>query len=116
MEWFHRLNEALDYMEANLEGEVDVAHAARIAACSAFHFQRMFTYIAGVPLGEYLRRRRMTLAALEMAAGEVKVIDLAMKYGYESPTAFNRAFSQWEGVPPAKWRRRSRTAGGHDAI
>ncbi len=104
MEWFHRLNEALDYMEANLEGEVDVAHAARIAACSAFHFQRMFTYIAGVPLGEYLRHRRMTLAALALTAGEEKVIDLALRFGYDSPTAFNRAFQSVHGVPPSRAR------------
>ena len=102
MEWLNRLNDALDYLEANLAGTVDVERAAQIAACSAFHFQRMFTYIAGIPLGEYLRRRRMTLAALEMAAGEVKVIDLAMKYGYESPTAFNRAFQSVHGLPPSR--------------
>ena len=105
MVWLDRMNEALDYMEANLTGDADLARAAQIAACSQFHFQRMFTYIAGVPLGEYLRRRRMSLAALELAAGDEKVIDLAMRYGYDSPTAFNRAFQNVHGVPPSHARK-----------
>ena len=105
MEWLDRMNEALDYLEANLTGEADIARAAQIAACSQFHFQRMFTCIAGVPLGEYLRRRRMTMAALELATGREKVIDLALRYGYESPTAFNRAFRSVHGMPPSRARK-----------
>ncbi len=104
MEWLDRMNDALIYLEANLDGEIDLERAARLAACSQFHFQRMFTYIAGVPLSEYLRRRRMTLAALELAGGNVKVIDLALRYGYDSPTAFNRAFQSVHGVPPSRAR------------
>ena len=86
MEWINRLNDALAYLEANLDRDIDLDRAAQLAACSTFHFQRMFTYIAGIPLGEYLRRRRMTLAALELTAGDARVIDLALKYGYESPS------------------------------
>jgi AraC family transcriptional regulator len=67
MEWLGRLNAALDYLEDNLTGELDLSRAARIAACSTFHFQRMFSYLAGIPLSEYLRRRKMTAAALELA-------------------------------------------------
>ena len=102
MEWLSRLNDALDFIETHLDEDVDLDHAAQLAACSAFHFQRMFTYLAGIPLGEYLRRRRMTLAALELVEGNAKVIDLALKYGYESPTAFNRAFQSVHGVPPSR--------------
>ena len=90
--------------EAQLVGEVNIDRAARIAACSTFHFQRMFTYIAGIPLGEYIRRRRMTLAAQDLTMGDAKVIDLALKYGYESPTAFNRAFQSVHGIPPSRAR------------
>ena len=104
MEWLDRMNDVLTYLEANLDGEIDLEQAAQLAACSQFHFQRMFTYIAGVPLSEYLRRRRMTLAALELAGGNVKVIDLALRYGYDSPTAFNRAFQNVHGVPPSRAR------------
>jgi len=102
IEWLDRMNDALDYLEANLDGEVDLEHAARLAACSLFHFQRMFTYIAGVPLGEYLRRRRMTQAAFALSSGNGKVIDLALRYGYDSPTAFNRAFQNVHGMPPSR--------------
>lgn len=102
MEWLNRLNDALDYLEDNLQGTVDTERAAQLAACSAYHFQRMFAYIAGVPLGEYLRRRRMTLAALELTGGQARILDLALKYGYDSPTAFNRAFQAVHGIPPSK--------------
>ena len=83
MDWLERLNESLSYIESNLSGTIDYEHAARIACCSAFHFQRMFSYIAGIPLGEYIRRRRMTEAAFDLQANAMKVIDTALKYGYE---------------------------------
>ncbi len=100
MEWLERLNGALDYIEKHLAEPISFEEAARIACCSTFHFQRMFSYIAGVPLSEYIRRRRMTLAAFELQQSGAKVIDLALRYGYDSPTAFNRAFQSVHGVPP----------------
>lgn len=100
MEWIQRLNQAVDYIERNLDKEINIEEVAKIAACSTFHFQRMFSYIAGVTLGDYIRKRRMTLAAFEMIQGDKKVIDIASKYGYESPTAFNRAFQGIHGVAP----------------
>lgn len=104
MEWLERLNKAVDYIEDNLEQEIDYAAAAQIACCSTFHFQRMFSYIADVPLSAYIRRRRMTAAAFDLQNGDEKIIDLALKYGYESPTAFNRAFQKVHGVTPTKAR------------
>lgn len=100
MEWIERLNRALDYIEDNLDGEIEAEQAARIAACSVYHFQRMFSYIADMPLSEYIRRRKMTAAALDLSRGE-KVIDTALKYGYDSPTAFNRAFRAVHGMAPS---------------
>ena len=100
MDWVKRLNEAVDYLEEHLDEEIDYARAAKIACCSAYHFQRMFTYMAGFPLSEYIRRRRMTLAAAELQAGG-KIVDFALKYGYESPTAFNRAFQGVHGFAPS---------------
>jgi len=102
MEWIDRLNKALDYIEENLTGEISYEQAAKIACCSTFHFQRMFAYIAGVPLSEYIRRRRMTAAAFDLQTGDEKVIDLALKYGYDSPTAFNRAFHSIHGLSPSQ--------------
>ena len=104
MEWIERLNLSLEYIEQNLTEELDYEKIAQVACCSAYHFQRMFAYLAGVPLGEYIRRRRMTLASTELQTGDTKVIDLAVKYGYDSPTAFNRAFQGVHGIAPSAAR------------
>ena len=103
MEWMDRLNESLLYIEAHLSDEMDFAQLGRIACCSAYHYQRMFAYMAGVPLSEYVRRRRMSLAAVDLQGG-AKVVDVAAKYGYSSPTAFNRAFQAVHGIAPSAVR------------
>lgn len=100
MDWLSSLNDAMAYIEENLAGEIDLAHAARLACCSPYHLQRMFSYMAGVPLSEYIRRRRMTRAVFDLRSGE-KVLDVALKYGYDSPTAFNRAFQGVHGAAPS---------------
>lgn len=101
MEWIERLNNAIAYLEEHLTEEVDYAQLGKIACCSAWHFQRMFTYMAGIPLSEYLRRRKMSLAAVDLQSGKEKIIDIAAKYGYSSPTAFNRAFQSVHGIAPS---------------
>lgn len=101
MEWLDRLNQSISYIEDNLTGEINFDQAAKIACCSTFHYQRMFSYIANVPLAEYIRRRRMTLAAFELQNSDIKIIDLALKYSYESPTSFSRAFQNVHGVSPS---------------
>jgi AraC family transcriptional regulator len=95
----------MDYIEEHLEDTISYAEAAKLTCCSTYHFQRMFSYIAGVPLSEYIRRRRMSIAAFELQRGNVKVIDLALRMGYDSPTAFNRAFQSVHGVPPSAARK-----------
>lgn len=100
MQWLERWNEAMEYLEGHLTKELDREQLARIACCSEYHFQRMFSYIAGVMLAEYIRRRKMTLAACDLQQGD-KVTEVAMRYGYESPTAFNRAFQAVHGLPPS---------------
>lgn len=104
MEWLDRLNQSISYIENNLTGEINIERAAKIACCSSFHFQRMFSYIANVSLAEYIRRRRMTLAAFELQNSDIRIIDLALKYGYESPTSFSRAFQNVHGVSPSAAR------------
>lgn len=104
MEWISRLNKSMDYIEDNLAGEIDYDKMAEIACCSTFHFQRMFSYIAEVPLSEYIRRRRMSIAAVELQSSAIKVIELALKYGYESPTSFTRAFQGVHGLTPSAAR------------
>lgn len=100
MDWIKNWNAALDNLERNLDGEIRLEELGRLAGCSAYHFQRMFSYLAGVSLTEYIRRRRMTRAAADLRAGE-KVLDVAQRYGYDSPTAFNRAFQSVHGVAPS---------------
>ncbi len=101
MEWIERLNEAIGYIEEHLTGEIDYERLGQIACCSSYHFQRMFTYMAGVPLSEYIRRRKMSLAAVDLQGKSMKIIDVAGKYGYNSPTAFNRAFQSVHGIAPS---------------
>lgn len=101
MEWIDRLNSAIEYIEEHLTDEIDYEQLGRIACCSAYHFQRMFTYMAGVPLSEYIRRRKMSLAAVDLRGEGKKIIDVAGKYGYSSPTAFNRAFQSIHGIAPS---------------
>lgn len=101
MEWIDRLNKVINYIEEHITEEIDYKELSRIACCSTYHFQRMFTYIAGVSLSEYIRRRRMSLAAVDLQSGDEKIIDISLKYGYSSPTAFNRAFQSIHGIAPS---------------
>lgn len=101
MEWLKKLSSAIEYIENNLDNEISCEEAAKIACCSSYYFQRMFTYVAGIPLSEYIRRRRMTQAAFELQSTDTKVLDVALKYGYTSPTSFNRAFQSVHGISPA---------------
>lgn len=101
MEWIEKLNMSINYIEEHLKDDIDYDEIAKIACCSTYHFQRMFTYMANVSLSEYIRRRRMSLAAVDLQGGDEKIIDVALKYGYTSPTAFNRAFQNIHGVAPS---------------
>ncbi len=104
MDVLKNMNEALNYIERNLTEEIDYGEVARIAVCSEYHFKRMFSFLAGISLTEYIRRRRLTLAAFELQQGPVRVIDLAVKYGYGSADAFTRAFQALHGITPSEAR------------
>jgi AraC family transcriptional regulator len=99
------MNAAMRYLEENLANTIDFERVARIAGCSEYHFRRMFSFLSGISLGEYIRRRRLSLAASMLRASEVKIIDMAMELGYESPDAFSRAFQNMHGVTPTQARR-----------
>ncbi|MDU1909647.1 effector binding domain-containing protein [Fusobacterium sp.] len=107
MEWIERLNKAVEYIEMNLEDKIDYAEASKIACCSVYHFQRMFSYIAGVTLGEYIRRRKMTKAAFELQRSDIKILELSVKYGYDSPTSFSRAFQSIHKISPSATRNKN---------
>ncbi|MER5713636.1 AraC family transcriptional regulator [Streptomyces sp. NPDC002132] len=101
-----RLNQALDHLEACLDREIDMTEVARIAAVSEYHFRRLFSALAGMPLPVYVRRRRMTLAGAEVLAGNLTLLDVAVRYGYSSGEAFARAFRSVHGIGPGEARRR----------
>ncbi|EFM08584.1 transcriptional regulator, AraC family [Paenibacillus curdlanolyticus YK9] len=105
MEWVERMNAAIRYIEDHMQEEISYADAAKAACCSSYHFQRMFSFITDVSLGEYIRRRRLTLAAFDLQHSAIKVVDLALRYGYESPEAFTRAFVQLHGTTPTEARK-----------
>lgn len=105
MNQLEHLNDALAYIENHLDGTLDTDEAARIAACSAYQLKRMFPYLAGITLSEYVRCRAMTRAAQDLLATHEKVIDIALRYGYESPTAFSKAFRRVHGMSPSDARR-----------
>ncbi|WP_346887362.1 AraC family transcriptional regulator [Clostridium sp. UBA1056] len=100
MSFLHDLENVIDYVEEHLDGEIEIEKVAQKAACSSYHFQRMFSYLVGVSLSEYIRHRRMTLAAFELQQTDVKVIDLAVKYEYDSQSSFTRAFQSLQGTTP----------------
>ena len=100
MDWLSRLNKAIDYIEENLEDNLNIEDIADQAYASPYHFAKMFFAILGVSPAEYIRRRRLTLAAKDLMSQDTKVIDVALKYGYESPNAFTRAFRNMHGVNP----------------
>ncbi len=100
------MKHAIDYIENNLDGEIEYAKIAQTALCSQYHFQRMFASLIGIPLSEYIRRRRLTLAAFELQDGNEKIIDIALKYGYNSPDSFSRAFVAMHGITPSKAREK----------
>lgn len=106
MDMLDNMNRAMQYIEQNLEEQIEIAALAQIAGCSAHHFARMFSFIAGVPLAEYIRRRRLSAAAMQLQAGEAKVIDVALRYGYDSAGAFSRAFLALHGIPPTKAKQK----------
>ncbi|MEC2278765.1 AraC family transcriptional regulator [Bacillus velezensis] len=101
MDSLKRMNSALTHIEENLTNDIDFKEAARLAFCSEYHFKRMFSFLTGISLSEYIRRRRLTLAAFELKDSRVKVIDLAIKYGYHSPDSFARAFQNLHGISPS---------------
>ncbi|MCO0601263.1 AraC family transcriptional regulator [Peribacillus butanolivorans] len=107
MDLLKNMNDAIKFIEENLTNEIDFKEVARLAYCSEYHFKRMFSFLAGISLSEYIRRRRLTLAAFELKDNNIKVIDIAIKYGYSSPDSFARAFQHLHGITPSEARSNS---------
>ena len=104
MDWITGMQKAIDYIEANLTEEVDYEKVAAESFSSSYHFQRVFSILCGYTLGEYIRLRRLSLAGAELANGKEKVIDIALKYGYDNPDSFAKAFQKFHGITPSQAR------------
>lgn len=116
MEWLKNLSNAIEYVESHLDKEISSDEIAKRACCSTFYFQRLFSYVAGVSLSEYIRRRRMTQAGFELQRTDSRVLDIALKYGYASPTSFNRAFQSVHGIAPTMAKDLGATLNAYPAI
>jgi len=105
MDWIRSFQRSIDFIENNITEPLDIADIARQANVSPFYYQKIFTMICGFTIGEYIRNRRLTLAGSELARSDVKVIDTALKYGYDTPEGFARAFTKFHGVAPSAVRK-----------
>ena len=109
MNWIEGIQSAIDYIEAHLCEKIDYGKVAGAACSSSYHFQRVFGIMCGITLGEYIRRRRLTLAGKELAEGR-KVTEVALKYGYDTPESFSRAFFKFHGMMPSRVKPDSLTS------
>lgn len=105
MDTLKQMNKAMKYVEENLMGEIDFDEMSRIAYCSEYHFRRMFSFLAGMPLGEYIRRRKLSVAAVMLSEKNNKIIDIALQLGYSSPDAFSKAFQAMHGIVPSSVKK-----------
>lgn len=106
LSWKELIEQAIEYVEQNLENDLDYGLIAEQAYSSEYHFQRMFAYITGVTLGEYIRNRRLYLSALDIMQGN-KIIDVALKYNYDTPDGFSKAFKNFHGYLPSQIKRKN---------
>lgn len=105
MDWIKSFQRAVDYMEEHITEPVDCARIAREMNLSSFYFQKIFSILCGFTVGEYIRNRRLTLAGSELVSTEERIIDIALKYGYDTPEGFTRAFTRFHGAAPAAVRK-----------
>ena len=104
MDSLSSMNKALLFIEERLTEDIDYGEVSRIACCSEYHFKRMFSFLSGIGLSEYIRRRRLKLAALDLKDKDLRIIDVAVKYGYNSADSFSRAFHSMHGILPSEAR------------
>ena len=107
MDWVRMINHAIAFMEDHLADGITLADIAKSVNLSAFHFQRAFSLLTEMSPAEYLRKRRLSQAGAELADGKSRVIDTALKYGYDSPESFTKAFTRFHGSTPAQVRNGS---------
>lgn len=107
MEWMKAIGDAVDYIETHITEDIDTEAVARHICISPFYFQKGFSMLCGYTVAEYIRNRKLALAGGELIAGSAKIIDLALKYGYDSPDSFTKAFTRFHGITPSMARKES---------
>ena len=105
MEWIKGIQRAIDYIELNLTEDINYEDIAKQAYSSQFHFQRIFSIVCGITVGDYIRMRRLSMSASDLIYSNDKVIDVALRYGYDSPESFTRAFVRFHGITPTEAKR-----------
>jgi len=105
MDLITEFNQAIEYIETNIAEELTIEMIADVTSYSPYHFQRIFNYVTGIPISEYIRKRRLSLAVFDLQDGE-KVIDVAIKYGYSSADSFTRAFTKQHGIKPSQCKNK----------
>ncbi len=105
MEWIKSIGEAINYIEENLTEELTIEKIAKLSLISPFYFQKGFSMLCGFTVSDYIRQRRLTLACSELIATDAKIIDIAIKYGYDSPDSFTKAFTRFHGITPTVARK-----------
>ncbi|MGN0574294.1 MAG: effector binding domain-containing protein [Acutalibacteraceae bacterium] len=105
MEWSEAISEAIDYIEKNITEDITIEDIAGHVFISPYYFQKGFSLLCGITVSEYIRNRRLALAGNELAAGESRVIDVALKYGYDTPDSFAKAFTRFHGITPSTVRK-----------
>ncbi len=105
MDWIKSFQKAVDYVEEHICEPVDYKRIAQEMNVSSFYFQRIFSILCGFTVGEYIRSRRLALAGSELLSTDEKIIDIALKYGYDSPEGFTRAFARFHGITPSDVRK-----------
>lgn len=105
MDWIQGIHNAINYIEDHIGEKLNYVEIAKEAYSSSYHFQRVFGIMCGITLGEYIRRRRLTLAGNELLTSDMRVTDIAFKYGYDTPESFSRAFKRFHGIKPSQVRK-----------
>ena len=110
------MNLAIEYIESNLDSVLSIEDVAKVACCSKYHFHRMFFACFKVTCAEYIRRRKLTMAAVDLLKTDKSIFDIALKYGYESPNAFTRAFRNIHGINPSQARSGAATLSSYNRV
>lgn len=105
MDRLQGIQNAINFIEEHITEEIDYDEVAKTAYSSSYHFQRIFGTMCGITLGEYIRRRRLTLAGNELLSNNATITDLAYKYGYDTPESFSRAFKRFHGINPSQVKK-----------